>query len=107
MSVRHIYGCINADGSIESGSQDFSVVPEGNGEYTIVFSAPFMQMPAVTTTQCYAGQNEGWNNFTSNGGDTRDNSVLIAVAPDRFKMHTGGGDGNTTARNWTFVAVGE
>lgn len=100
--LRHVYGNINADGTIKSGSGDFTVVQEGNGEYTIVFTQAFANMPTVVTTQNY----KDWDDFTYNGGSTYDNTVIIAISNSKFKMQAGGGSGSKTERNWTFIAVG-
>lgn len=105
MADKFVCGNVNADGSIQSGS-GFTVVPEsGNGVYTVVFSAPFSQMPTVVTDQQYPSPGS-WNQFSSDGGDTRDNTVLIAVASDKFKFKTGNNGGAGTDRNFSFIAVG-
>lgn len=81
----------------------YQVNAEGNnsGEYTIVFRRPFQKIPAVVTDQNYPA----WDAYQSNGGYLSDNTVLIAVGPDRFKVKTGNGTEGTD-RNFTFIAMG-
>jgi hypothetical protein len=103
MSLKHLYGSINADGSTHSGSGGFTVVAEGNnnGEYTIVFAEPFTSMPAVVTDQNYAS----WDDFSDNGGYLTDNTMLIALNNKKCKVKTGA-DKTSQDRNWTFIAIG-
>lgn len=102
--MNQIYGCINADGSIFSGSGDFIVVANDNndGEYTIVFGKHFQNVPTVVATQNFPG----WSDFTSDGGLTLDNVTIIAIAPDRVKFKTGASDGSGQNRNFCFIAIG-
>lgn len=104
MSVKHIFGNINADGSVYSGSGDFSVVAEGDnsGEYTIIFRNPFSEVPSTSAIQNYPT----WNDFRSNGGDTRDNVTLIAIDKDKVKLKTGDSNGLGVDRNFSFIVVG-
>jgi hypothetical protein len=103
MAQQHIvWGCVNANGTIYSGT-GFTPIAGETGVYDIVYSTPFRTTPAVVATQNY----KNWTEFTYNGGNTRDNAVLIASDPQKFKLETGNNDGSKTSRNFTFIAIGE
>jgi hypothetical protein len=102
MAQRIVWGCVNADGSPHSGSGFTSIAGE-TGVYDIVYSKPFVVNPAVVTLQNY----KNWTDFTFNGGNTKDNSVLIASDRQKFKIETGDNDGKKQKRNFTFIAIGE
>lgn len=95
-----IFGNINSNGTVSQG-KGFRVVREEKGVFNVLFDAPFPGVPTVVLTQNYPG----WSDFTSDGGDTRDNAVLIAVGADRFKYKTGDSTGSATDRNCGFIAV--
>jgi hypothetical protein len=101
MSDKIIWGCVNADGSIHSGT-GFTVDSETDGVYTITYRESFDEPPAVVLTQNY----RNWDQFGYGGGDTRDNSILIAADTFKFKAKMGGSDGKGEERNFTFIAVG-
>lgn len=103
-SIRHIFGNINANGSIRSGSGDFDVVPEGHnsGEFTIVFRPPFNSIPSIVATQCFPN----WDDFSSNGGSTLDNVTIIGLDQRKAKLKTGDHKGNGADRNISFIAIG-
>jgi hypothetical protein len=46
------------------------------------------------------------DHFTYDGGNTRDNAVLIAVATDKFKLCVGDSNGDKQHRMVGFMAVG-
>jgi hypothetical protein len=102
MAQHIIWGCINADGSIYNGT-NFTPVPGPKGTYDIVYSTPFKSTPAVVTLQNY----KGWNDFSSDGGNTKDNTVLVASDRQKCKIITGDNDGKKENRNFTFLAIGE
>jgi hypothetical protein len=100
MDMAMISGNVNANGTVFQGS-GFRVVREEKGVYSVLFDASFPGIPSVVLTQNYPG----WSDFADDGGDTRDNAVLIAVGPDRFKYKTGDSTGKATDRNCAFIAV--
>ncbi|HSS51767.1 MAG TPA: hypothetical protein VLX28_22720 [Thermoanaerobaculia bacterium] len=102
MAQQIVWGCVNANGTTHSGT-GFTTVPNPPGVYDVVFSIPFNSTPAVVAIQNY----KHWNDFTYNGGDTRDNTVLIASDRTKFKLETGENDGKKSDRNFSFIAVGE
>ncbi|WP_460910787.1 hypothetical protein [Paraburkholderia jirisanensis] len=66
MSDRIIVGTINADGTIQYGS-NFSVTRTTEGHYNVSFRPGFSQINGASVTQVY------------NDGDTRDNAVIIKL----------------------------
>ncbi len=102
MAQQIVWGCVNKNGSIYSGS-GFTPVAGGSGFYDVVFTVPFKTTPAVVAIQNHAN----WTDFKYDRGDTRDNVVLVAVDGTKFKVATGDGGGKRTDRNFAFVAVGE
>ena len=103
MAQHIIWGCVNKNGTIYSGT-GFTPVANGDGFYEVVFTpVQFKTTPSVVTLQNHAD----WTNWTYTNGNTRDNTVLIAVDRTKFKVATGNGDGKRTDRNFCFIAVGE
>lgn len=99
-----IFGNVNKDGSIRNGSGDFEVTYVGTGQYLIDFAdGSFQNPPAIVLTQNY----RSWTDFSYDGGDSRDNAVLIASDHSHAKVLTGNGQGGHEDRNFTFVAVGD
>jgi hypothetical protein len=102
MAQQIIWGCVNKDATIHSGT-GFTPVDSGTGFYDVVFKVPFLTTPSVVTLQNFSD----WTNWTYDNGNTRDNTVLIGVDRTKFKVATGNGDGKRTDRNFCFIAVGE
>lgn len=100
---RVVAATIDANGTVNSGPDTgVVVVDDGAGEYTCVFGAgQFTAPPAVVATQNYPG----WDSFGNSGGDTRDNAIEVAVSAQKVKISTGDGDGKSTDRNFSLVAV--
>lgn len=102
MAQQIIFGSVNADGTIKGGS-GFKVVPDTDkGVYNIVFDTSFNSFPSVVSTQNYPD----WSDFTSGGGNTTDNSVIVALDNNKFKVKVGDSDGSGRDRNFSFIAVG-
>ena len=95
-----IYGNVNSDGSRETG-YDFVVQRLQKGIYQITFSVPFPTVPTLLVTQNY----HAWDDFDYNGGDARDNAVVIAVSESQAKIKTGDGNGVAADRNFSFLAI--
>lgn len=102
MAQQIVWGCVNANGTTHSGTGFTSIAAE-TGVYDVVYSTPFKITPAVVAIENY----RNWTEFTYNGGDTRDNAVLIASDRQKFKIATGNNEGNKSSRNFSFIAVGE
>ena len=102
MAQQIIWGCVNKNGSIHSGT-GFTPVSGGKGFCDIVYKIPFKTTPAVVAIQNHAD----WTNWTYDRGDTRDNVVLVASDPTKCKLTTGNGNGNREDRNFSFIAIGE
>ena len=94
-----MWGVVKSDGKVISGA-GFIVEHIGPGIYTVVFRRPFTVIPAVVTSELYP------NDVHSSGGDTRDNSVVVGIDLDRFRVKLGDGGGTATDRDFTFIAIG-
>ena len=103
MANQILWGCVNADGTLLSATPGTSVTRDDTGLYTIRFPADFESVPAVVVTQNYPG----WDDFSSAGGNTRDNAVLVALDAERCKVATGDRNGARVDRNFTFIAIGD
>ena len=100
MADRTLTGYIAADGRVVSGTGGYRVVHDEAGLYTVLFDQAFTRPPAVVTTQVFPGD------VNSTGGDPRDNSVVVGINLDRFRMETGEDNGKKADRQWTFIAFG-
>ncbi|SCW64648.1 hypothetical protein SAMN04487970_102371 [Paenibacillus tianmuensis] len=96
-NARVLWGTVDPDGSIVSG-MGYKVDKGGKGLYTVIFDESYSFVPGVSTTQIY------YNN--GNGGDTRDNSALVFVKNDRFRVKTGNDNGDASDRGFSFVVAG-
>lgn len=114
MSTATIYGNLgfNTDGNLYaiSGSGDFRPSFDGVGIYTVEFDVPFDNTPTVTITQIWNGSLDTTNkldDFTYDGGDVRDNAVMIAVDEKHCRFCVGSGNnGAKQNRMVGFIAVG-
>jgi hypothetical protein len=97
-TLRVIRGTVNSNGGINSGS-GYSVSKVGTGLYDINFSTAFNTTPAVVITQIFEGNNQ-------QGGDTRDNAVVVLTTTTKTRIKTGGSDGSVSDRSFCFVAFG-
>lgn len=103
MRNQTIFGNVNADGTIESNADGFSVEKAGTGLYLIKFDQPFGQIPSVSLTQNFPS----WNDFNAGGGSTLDNCVIVAVSQQQLKVKTGGDSGDADDRNFSFIVIGQ
>ena len=94
-----IRGIVAPNGAISTGA-GFIVGKVGLGLYDIRFARAFPSNPCVVATQVFPGDPG------SPGGDTRDNAVIVGIAPDRVRIKTGDGAGNSSDRTFTFIAIG-
>jgi hypothetical protein len=99
MATTTIWGVVNADGSILSGT-GYKADKMDAGVYTIFFTTPFNSVPAVVTTQLFP------NEPNTHGGDPRDNSVVGYITNDRCRVITGQDNGDKVDRAFSFVAIG-
>lgn len=105
-----VWGTINGYGTknptIHTGSGDFRVTRLGTGLYLIDFAdGTFKEAPGMTITQQYSSSSS-WTDFSSNGGNTRDNATIVALDHGQAKVKTGDADGNASDRNFSFIAIG-
>jgi hypothetical protein len=99
MADRTVWGFVSPEGNILSGT-GFLVDRSNTGLYSILFEHPFNVVPAVVATQVYP------NDVSSQGGDTRDNAVIVGIATHRVRVKTGNGEGKADNRYFTFIATG-
>ncbi len=99
---RIVWGNVNANGTVYSGSGDFRVVREDTGSYVVLYNTVFSGVPSVVSTENYPG----WGDINQDGGNTKDNTVLVASLSDRCKINTGNDDGDRKDRNFSFTAMG-
>lgn len=100
-NLKIIRGSVSDNGSIKCGP-DFRVVNEETGIYDVLFNFNFLERPTVVVTQNFPSGDP----FDSDGGDTRDNAIVIAVRQDRFKVKMGNSSGSASNRSFEFIAVG-
>lgn len=96
MSSITLFGSIQSNGTIVSGSGNFSVKRESNGNYTILFNTPFTNNPAIVGSQWGFGS----------GQSTLDNVIFSTVSGGSAEVQTGDSKGNYTDRNFSFIAIG-
>lgn len=103
------WGTITAHGTttptINSGS-GFDIHREGQGIYLIDFKAGFTKTPAFVATQQFS-YNSKWDDYSSQGGDTRDNITIITLDYEHARVKTGDAGGNAQDRNFSFIAIGD
>jgi hypothetical protein len=98
MSPLILWGSINADGTIASGSGGFSVTAQGSsGQYVISFRTLFQGVPAVVGSQ---------NRFGGLNESSLDNVVFPLVDSGTATALTGDSDNHQQPRNFAFIAIG-
>ncbi|OIQ87906.1 hypothetical protein GALL_302010 [mine drainage metagenome] len=101
--MRIVYGAIVQNRVLIDGSKDFQVTRDANGLVEVAVNPPFETLPVVVLTQHYPPGNTDFNN---GGGDTRDNSVLVAVDKGRFLVKNGDNVGTPRPeRAFHFIAM--
>lgn len=98
-----IWGVVNADGTIASGSggagdYEFAVINEGPGIYQISFNGNFEGVPAITGSQVMYG---------SISESSLDNVVFPYLTAASATAITGASNGAAGNRSFSFIAVGE
>lgn len=76
-----------------------TVTHPNTGLYDINFNASFSDVPTVVVTQIFPGG-------ASEGGDTRDNAVVVFVTKDSCRIKCGDGSGQPSDRMFSMIAVG-
>ncbi|AIO65358.1 hypothetical protein [Burkholderia oklahomensis] len=94
---RIIWGSVNADGTIKSGSGNFAVERIDTGKYTVSFNAGFSTVPAVVATQ---------NNYGGTNESNLDGVAVPFVNQNSFQANTGDGGGKPQNRSFGFIAIG-
>ena len=99
-SLRIVRSIINAGGGIEEGDGFIVEHTNDTGFYNVYFDPDFSGRPAVTVTQWYG------DGFSSAGGDTRDNCLLVFADQTGARILCGNNSGDAEDRNFHFIAVG-
>ena len=97
-----VWGNVSANGTLFSGSGIRGARGIGDGVYEVDFEAVFQQLHSVVVTQNYPD----WSDFSSPGGDVRDNAVIVAADERELKYITGDNAGSKVDRNCSFIAAG-
>ena len=97
MTIRTIWGTVNANGTILSGSGDFSVNRVDNGQYQIQFNDDFAATPAMVGSQVLYGK------LSENPVD---NVVFPFLNKNGATAITGDSEGKHTDRSFSFIATG-
>lgn len=96
-----IWGMVSADGKPAAGS-GYTVNKDADpGVYDINFDVAFKGRPAVLATQLFPNQPD------SNGGDTRDNAVVVWTDKTYCRIVTGEQDGAHVNRDFSFMAISD
>ena len=98
---RTSYGTVSSAGEKTGGTDDWTVRPDGNGLFLIVFEPSYNVTPNAVVTQIFP------NNLSSPGGNTKDNSVIVGIDANELKIITGNSDGVPNSRRFSFIAMGE
>lgn len=96
-----IYGTVSKTGKKLGGSGYSVSHTENTGIYFITFAQPFNKLPGASTTQIYP------NDPNDDGGNTRDNAVIIYLSTEQLKLKTGSDTGEPSDRDFTFIVVGD
>ena len=93
-----------------AGTGNFSIYRGGTGLFDIEFddTVKFSSTPTVAVTQIYNGGTLSDFDPTGSfgGGDSTDNSVVVAVSTEKFRLITGDSHGNKQDRMFNFLVVG-
>lgn len=98
-----VYGYIDTNGDIISGSGNFNVTRIDLGLWDITFKEnTFINTPAVTVSQLSSDGSD----TTDHGGSTLDNANLVILNKSRVRIKTGDDSGKPKNRHFTFIAIG-
>lgn len=98
--LRIIRGTVDASGTRIEGS-GFSVSKSGS-LWKITFDEAFNNEPTVLAAQQYPDDNK----VDGNGGNTRDNAIVVGVKTSECYIKTGDSGGDHSWRRFHFIAVG-
>jgi hypothetical protein len=106
--LRMLRGIVNKDGSKVGGGAGFTVAKVGSGVglYDITFTSRFPSVPGASVTQMWNGNDDPLGGPAGQGGDTRDNAVIVYLAADRMRVKTGGETGIEADRYFSFIVIG-
>ena len=88
-----IWGVIDSNGVITSGSGDFDCNRASKGHYDITFHTAFKDLPAVVAQVIH-------------DGNTKDGALTAALSTKGCTISTGEKDGSNADRRFGFTVVG-
>ncbi|NYV72834.1 hypothetical protein [Streptomyces sp. UH6] len=91
---RIVWGNVDKDGNVQSGSGNFLAEKVSNGRYKITFQRPFRNLPSATS------------NLTDDGWNLRDNSHIAVQENDHIIITTGDQAGGLNSRPFSFQVIG-
>lgn len=98
--LRVVRGTVNGDGNVADGA-GFSLARESNWLTKIIFNTAFAATPTIVATQQYPD-----NNNSSDGGNTKDNAIIVKVDRWAAWVKCGNNDGSGSWRRFHFIAMG-
>ena len=97
--LRIIRGKVIKDGTIATG-EGFTSKKFKDGIYDITFNQAFSDTPAVIATQIYP------SDTSKEGGDTRDNAVVVGIESTKCRIKCGSSSGTAADRHFSFLCIG-
>ena len=98
--LRVVRGPASAGGTVAHGA-GFSLARESNWLTKIIFNTAFAATPTIVATQQYPD-----NNNSSDGGNTKDNAIIVKVDRWAAWVKCGNNDGSGSWRRFHFIAMG-
>jgi hypothetical protein len=102
VNLRILGGTIDSGGGILSPGMGFRVARASTGIFDIYFDTAFSAMPFAAVSQIYP---DTWT--FNNGGNTKDNAVIVGINQNRLRVKTGNADGDATNRFFSFIVMGQ
>jgi hypothetical protein len=97
MTTVTLWGNVDTNGNVVTGSGGFQVEQQATGKYLITFSPTFSGEPAIVGSQV---------NFGNSGEDTRDNVIFPYLSSSSATAVTGDASGDPQNRAFSFIVIG-
>ncbi|HEV2705515.1 MAG TPA: hypothetical protein VGV59_06295 [Pyrinomonadaceae bacterium] len=99
-NLRIMGGYVESNGLSLSSAMGYTSWRKSRGLYQIDFHQAFAGQPFACATQVYDG------NINSDGGNTKDNAVIVGLNANGMRVKTGDSDGSAADRKFTFIVMG-
>lgn len=111
-NLQVVYANIDNDGFVNSESRGVntgfgSVNIRATGIFRVTFQNPFIGRPVCTCTQYFPSSGSNWFPNLGDGGNTRDNAIIVGVTENWVDVKTGDGNGNASNRSFTLQCMGQ